>query len=116
MAQRLRREGDEPRRECRERPGRAIGGSAKGGNIARRHGFDQRPHEVGLGREIAIDRPGRDAGACRHRSDLDGAEARFGRDRACGRDDAVVAGGEVLQDAFGAAVGHGRIGIVAEKQ
>ena len=53
----------EPGRERRERAGRRIGGSPKGGDLARRHRLDQRPHEVGLGREIAIDRPGRDAGA-----------------------------------------------------
>ena len=67
---------------------------------------EQRGNEIDLGREITIDRTGRDAGALRHRHDLHCRHAAFAGDIASRHDDGVMPRREPALDIFGAAIRH----------
>ena len=64
-------------------PGAASAGLAAWPRVSRSAiAADQRGDQIGLGREIAIDRAGRDAGALGDRRDLHRGHAALGRNRA----------------------------------
>ena len=109
LAQRTRREGRDRGGERRKRPRRGLGGGADRADLDLGDGRDQRGHELGLGREVAIDRAGRDAGARRDRRDLHRAHAGFRRKRTRGLNDRIVTGGKPPDDILGAAIDHERI-------
>ena len=68
---------------------------------------DQLGDEIGLGREIAVDRAGGDAGALGDGGDLHRRHAVLDGERAGGLEDGLLARGQPADHAFGAAVGHG---------
>ena len=63
--------------------------------------------QLALGREVAIDRAGRDLGRFRHHRDLRAAEADLGHHRAHRLQDAVALVLQLLLHPFGPAIGHG---------
>ena len=106
----VRREGGDRGRQCRERTGRRLCCLAEGGHLTlgeRRH---ERRDELGLGREIAVDRAGGDTGALGDRRNLNGGHAIGRRDLAGRRQDCVVTGGKPADHVFRSAVGHANLG------
>ena len=87
-------------------PGAASAARRIARDFALGDGGDQRGDQIGLGREIAIDRAGGDAGALGDRRDLHRRHAAFGGDRARGVDDRARGGGQPADDVVGAAIGH----------
>ena len=108
--ERVRREGGDGGRQCRERTGRRLCCIAEGGYLTfgeRRH---ERRDEFDLRREIAVNRAGGDTGALRDRRNLNGRHAVGGRDFACRGQDCVVPGGKPADHVFRSAVGHANLG------
>ena len=92
--------------ERRKRAGRRLRRAFQRRQFARGKLRRQRGDEIGLGREIAIDRTGGDPGADGDRCDLDRGHSAFGRGLAGGRENCGPAGGKPTDDIFGLAVRH----------
>ena len=71
---------------------------------------EHRRDQIGLGREVAIDRAGGDAGARGDRRDLHRRHAAFARYLPRGGDDGVMARGQPAGDILRAAIGHDMAG------
>jgi hypothetical protein len=80
--------------ERRQRARRRRRGAADGGDLLLGDDGHQRGDEISLGREIAVDGAGGEAGAFRHRDDLHRAHPAFARQRPRGRDYGLMAGGK----------------------
>ena len=94
-------------RQRRQRPRRRRGGAADGRDLLLGDDGHQRGDEIVLGREIAVDGAGGDAGAFRHRDDLHRAHPAFARQRPRRGDYGLMAGGKARDHPFRAAIGHG---------
>ena len=100
-------EGGDAGRQSRERPGRGIAGGYHDRKLAAGDGGDQFGNQIGLGREVAINGAGGDAGAFCDRSDLHRPHAAIGGNLRGGFEDRLLPLGQAANHVFGAAVGHG---------
>ena len=106
VGERAHAEGRDRGRQRRQRSRRRVRGLRQRRDLGLRQRRDQLGHQLGLGREVAVDRAGRDAGALGHRRDLHRRDAALRRQRARRRQDRVVPRGELASDVVGAPVGH----------
>ena len=88
-------------------PGAASAAAAMAVSSRPATAADQFGDEIGLGREVAVDGAGGDAGALGDRGDLHRRHAALGGDFRGRGQDRLLALGQAADHVLGAAIGHG---------